>query len=281
MPPPTGHQAADPGVDPTDGNVYTMAEAARLKGVSTGTVERAVKQGRLPAQRVGRMFFLSGADLRAWRPMVQRAPRRYGRREPDPAAVPVPLKAASAERRDEEGRLATMLEAARRTAALPPIDDFLPWLCERLAAELGFERVTIVAPDRGQEPPLPLAAFGRPAGEPPASNPASSPTTVDGVAEGGGAAVAGIDEFVAPLRVGERVLAVLRADRAGAPRAFAPDQLAFAQGVVDVAALALELARLRAGQPPRSGGEPDRREDRRQPVEAPRTAEAAGPRAGG
>ena len=46
------------------GDVYTMAEAARLKGVSYHTVSRAVRRGKLPATRLGRMALITSEDLR-------------------------------------------------------------------------------------------------------------------------------------------------------------------------------------------------------------------------
>ena len=54
------------------GDVYTMAEAARLKGVSYHTVSRAVRRGKLPATRLGRMALIQSEDLREWRPMRER-----------------------------------------------------------------------------------------------------------------------------------------------------------------------------------------------------------------
>ena len=80
------------------GDVYTMAEAARLKGVSYHTVSHAVRRGKLPATRLGRMALITSEDLRDWRPMRERAPRKYRRREPNPEATPALLDLASAER---------------------------------------------------------------------------------------------------------------------------------------------------------------------------------------
>ncbi|MGC4191237.1 MAG: ATP-binding protein [Thermomicrobiales bacterium] len=64
--------AAAPGID-----LLTMADAARIKGVSYHTVSRAVRRGRLPVQRLGRMALIAAADLEAWQPMTERRPRRY------------------------------------------------------------------------------------------------------------------------------------------------------------------------------------------------------------
>ncbi len=59
-------------VDPT--GVYTLAEAAALKGVSYQSALYAVHAGHLRAQQVGGRFVVSGAALKAWRP--GRHPRR-------------------------------------------------------------------------------------------------------------------------------------------------------------------------------------------------------------
>ena len=45
-----------------DDEVYTMGEAARLKGVSYHTVSRAVRRGVLQAQRIGKMVFITKAN---------------------------------------------------------------------------------------------------------------------------------------------------------------------------------------------------------------------------
>jgi excisionase family DNA binding protein len=79
----------DSTASPTVGGVYTMAEAARLKGVSYHTVSRAVRTGKLPVQRIGRMAMITAEDLEAWQPMVERRTSRHRYRAPDPSATPV------------------------------------------------------------------------------------------------------------------------------------------------------------------------------------------------
>src|SRR5690606_41721576 len=74
----------------------TMAEAARLKGVSYHTVSRAVRRGKLPVLRLGRMALISLAALQAWQPMRERAPRKCRRAEPPSSgADPLTLTDAS------------------------------------------------------------------------------------------------------------------------------------------------------------------------------------------
>ncbi|HEU0116071.1 MAG TPA: helix-turn-helix domain-containing protein, partial [Thermomicrobiales bacterium] len=106
-------------------DVYTMAEAARLKGVSYHTVSRAVRRGKLPAQRLGRMALISADDLRDWRPMRERAPRKYRRREPDPTATPALLDLASGERVSLAQRLSTLYELIHGGAGQLPLPEFL------------------------------------------------------------------------------------------------------------------------------------------------------------
>ena len=67
---------------------FTMADAAVFKGVSYHTVSRAVRRGKLPVQRIGRQALIAGADLNAWTPMKERAPRKYRQREPNADVTP-------------------------------------------------------------------------------------------------------------------------------------------------------------------------------------------------
>ncbi|MEA2585421.1 MAG: hypothetical protein QOF33_3506 [Thermomicrobiales bacterium] len=53
-------------VNPT--GVYTLAEAAALRGVSYQSALYAVHAGHLRAEQVGGRFVVSGTALKAWRP---------------------------------------------------------------------------------------------------------------------------------------------------------------------------------------------------------------------
>ncbi len=81
---------------PNDQAVYTKAEAARLKGVSYQTVSRAVRTGELHCTRTGRQILIPADGLEAWRPMVERRPRRYPERWPDRSVAPVAYLPAGA-----------------------------------------------------------------------------------------------------------------------------------------------------------------------------------------
>ena len=113
-----------------DGALYTMAQAARRKGVCYHTVSRAVRAGRLPARRLGRQCLIAAEDLAAWAPMPQKAPRKYRRREPDPEAAAAPIDAATLDRAGLERRVAALADTL--VVGLP--DAELRALAERLAA---------------------------------------------------------------------------------------------------------------------------------------------------
>ena len=67
---------------------YTLADAAQFKGASYHTVFRAVRRGKLIATRLGRQALIARADLNAWTPMKERAPRKYRQREPNADVTP-------------------------------------------------------------------------------------------------------------------------------------------------------------------------------------------------
>src|SRR5699024_8752958 len=87
----------------------TMAEAARLKGVSYHTVSRAVRKGTLPVVRLGRMALISARDLQAWSPMRERAPRKY-RRRPSGDNSGTGISLVSSDQVDLAKRLAALYE---------------------------------------------------------------------------------------------------------------------------------------------------------------------------
>ncbi|MFM8594308.1 MAG: helix-turn-helix domain-containing protein, partial [Chloroflexota bacterium] len=142
------------------GDVYTMAEAARLKGVSYHTVSRAVRRGKLPATRLGRMALITAEDLRDWRPMRERAPRKYRRREPNPDAAPAMLDLASGERVELAGRIATLYEVLHSSAAELPVAEFLAVLADRIGSALDLKRLVIWGVDENEGKVRKLAAFG-------------------------------------------------------------------------------------------------------------------------
>lgn len=242
------------------GDVYTMAEAARLKGVSYHTVSRAVRRGKLPATRLGRMALITSEDLREWRPMRERAPRKYRRREPNPDAAPAMLDLASAERVELASRLATISETLYAAAAGMAPDDFFSLLTDRLAGTLGLRRAAVRVLDEERGRTVRIGAFG------PALTTLADETPINGspmmleVAQPERAIVVddpgerGIEEgtlvnvnsmLVAPIRRGDRFLGVIVGDRNGERLTLTDSELDFAQAIANIAALALTASRVR------------------------------------
>lgn len=91
--------------------VYTIAEAARRKGVSYHTVSRAVRTGKLPARRIGRMAMIAAEDLDAWQPVVENTPYQYRGRQPDPAVSPVLMDIVAGEWTEMARRLSALQES--------------------------------------------------------------------------------------------------------------------------------------------------------------------------
>ena len=244
------------------GDVYTMAEAARLKGVSYHTVSRAVRRGKLPAQRLGRMALITADDLRAWRPMRERAPHKYRRREPNPDATPALLDLASGERVELARRLSALYEVLHGAAAESPLPEFLALLGERLATGLDFRRVAVWELDRDRGRATRLAAYGPPFSRLPDEVSLTELPLLSRLMEERNAQVIedvaslGVPPrddvervttlFVAPLWVGERLLGVVIGDCNGERFTLSPAQLSLAQAMANQAAIALDRARLRA-----------------------------------
>jgi excisionase family DNA binding protein len=62
---------------PDGERLYSVPEAARLKGVSRTAIWYAIEDGRLRAERVGRNWVIRARDLRAYTP--RRRPREEER----------------------------------------------------------------------------------------------------------------------------------------------------------------------------------------------------------
>jgi excisionase family DNA binding protein len=236
------------------GDVYTMAEAARLKGVSYHTVSRAVRRGKLPATRLGRMALITSEDLRDWRPMRERAPRKYRRREPNPEATPALLDLASAERVELASRLASLSETLHAAATGMPREEFFSLLAERLAGALGMRRVAIRVIDESTGRTTRLGQYGPPLTNlPDETSIDESPLKLD-VSRPSKALVEDLSDrsvpeaetinvnslLIAPIRLGSRYEGVIVADRNGEPFRLDEGELDLAQAMANVAALALE-----------------------------------------
>jgi excisionase family DNA binding protein len=249
------------------GDVYTMAEAARLKGVSYHTVSRAVRRGKLPAQRLGKMAFINAADLQAWRPMVERAPRKYRRRTPQSDASPALIDLASGERVELARQLSVMLQVVDASARGVSAKEFLPLVADRIADVLDLKRVEIWAIDDKYVHTTLMARFGLPLSDLPDSiSLAEVPggasyfmekqsVEIEFVGEDGHAFGPLRDAnavLVLPLRVGNRRLGLILADRSGRDLQFNLEQFGLAQGMANMAALSLERERPRNVAKPQS-----------------------------
>jgi excisionase family DNA binding protein len=238
--------------------IYTMAEAARLKGVSYHTVSRAVRRGTLPAQRIGKMAFISSTDLQEWHPMVQRAPRKYRRRTPQLDAVPSPIDLASGERVVWAEQITTVIETIRWTAQDIPYQQHLTLLVERLGEALDMRRVTVWKIEEQRGAANRVATYGPPISEFPEEVPlALFPLLADLASRQGRGeygAFPNVTEYavresttilVLPIRFGDHFHGALIADRGGASFTLLEDQSVLAHCVADQIAIALELQRLR------------------------------------
>jgi excisionase family DNA binding protein len=244
-----------------DDDVYTMGEAARLKGVSYHTVSRAVRRGVLPAKRIGKMVFITKSELQAWRPKYDRAPMQYRHRTPVPDAKPALIDLASADRVKLAGHLAAMLEIAELTSRELPIETSLGLICERLATALQLRRVAIWGADSDQGVARLLAAYGSPLADLPDEIKLKEyPQFAGIIRKADGAVVLDVAKhgtriplpfrhlpslMVVPLRFGDRAFGYLLADRNGTAFALPTEDLRLARGLASHGALALALAEAR------------------------------------
>jgi excisionase family DNA binding protein len=244
-----------------DDDVYTMGEAARLKGVSYHTVSRAVRRGVLPAQRIGKMVFITMTDLQAWRPKYDRAPMQYRHRTPVPDARPAMIDLASSDRVKLASRLATILEVAEATSRELPLEESLEFVCERFADVLALRRVAIWSVDRQLGLATLLAAHGSPLADlPKRIELTEHPQFVKMIRRADGAVVINPPALgervpvpfrvlpsllIATLRFGDRAVGYILADRNGSAFTLPKEDLAFARGLAAHAALSVVLTEAR------------------------------------
>lgn len=120
----------------------TMTEAARLKGVSYHTVSRAVRRGKLPVLRLGRMALISMSDLEAWQPMKERAPRKY-RRKQRPGEAGDPLSLVHLDHLDLVRRVATFYEVVGMIATEGSLEELAEVVTTRFAESLQLDRAAL------------------------------------------------------------------------------------------------------------------------------------------
>ncbi|MCA9881126.1 MAG: GAF domain-containing protein [Thermomicrobiales bacterium] len=239
------------------GDVYTMAEAARLKGVSYHTVSRAVRRGKLPATRLGRMALIQSEDLREWRPMRERAPRKYRRREPNPEATPALLDLASSDRVELASQLAAVYEAIHLVVDDSPREELYDLIVDRLAGTLNLRRVSILLLDNASNRTIRVASYGPPISNLPAELAFENSPLGDLQDQPARAIVAEIDKsraselsglnlktvMVAPIRLGGKPLGFLVGDRNGEAFALDAAGLDLAQAMANLVSAAIARAR--------------------------------------
>lgn len=253
-----------PGESPSIGSDrYTMTEAAKLKGVSYHTVSRAVRKGRLPVLRLGRMALISAEDLRAWRPVRERAPRRYRSQQVVQEASPIFLDTALGERLELAKEMSTVYEVIHGASTELPLPRFATMLCEQMARSLRLARVSLwVISDDGTRvrrighvgtrmSSMPddfdlssFPSFVQTLAHAPARMSLDPKTEVPVAFEALRTRKPGPILYV-PLRVGTRPVGVVFGDRNGEAFEVSPDQLALAVVLANQAALALDNALLR------------------------------------
>jgi PAS domain S-box-containing protein/excisionase family DNA binding protein len=243
--------------------VFTMEEAARRKGVSYHTVSRAVRSGKLRAKRLGRMALIDAAELHRWTPMRQRAPKRY-RKPPDLEAVPGVVDLASGERIELARRLAVFSQTIHVAAAERDQQAFHQLLCDRFSHALSLRRAVLWTVDEDRDVAARAASFGPQMSEAPLVVSPIPPrlrnymTSIPSVhLEHDLAGMIQPADFrlrhvqsimVAPLRVGERLLGAFFGDWDGEQHELSEDELSLTQILANQAALAIDLARLRAAE---------------------------------
>ncbi len=244
---------------------YTMAEAARLKGVSYHTVSRAVRRGRLPVQRLGRMALIAVDDLELWTPMRERAPRKYQSRQPALDASPVLLDVAAGERSDLAERLAALYEEIHVAARDRPLDEVAVLIRDSFATAFKLDRVVIWIfddelqtarrltrtaslrtrfPEQVQLADFPFFRNMRPTNTARLISDLSAADPNIGAYFSAGERPGTV--LYAPLKVGGQLKGMIGGDRAGRMFDLTAAELALAQGFATQSAIALENMDLRA-----------------------------------
>jgi excisionase family DNA binding protein len=235
-------------------NLYTMSQAAQLKGVSYHTVSRAIRRGALPAERIGKMAFISRGDLQAWHPKYDRAPMQYRHRTPTADVQHVMIDLAATERVQLATQLSALIELAESSVREAEIERTLRIVCERLASVLNLSRVQLWRIDRGQTGAALLASNSAlPETGSIALDEHARFATLVGQCRGGavvdaegmpvlaGAAKA----LIVPLALGDRLLGFVAADRDDDALDLGSSEFQFATAAVNHACLALALQEAR------------------------------------
>ncbi len=246
---------------------YTMTEAATIKGVSYHTVSRAVRQGRLPVTRLGRMALITGQELANWEPMRERAPRRH-RQEPKPIKIHDPaLDEAIGGRIEIARRLATMFEIIHTASSELSLEVFGQALANRFTVTFGLTRASLWVIRTSDGSNQRLASVGPAFSSIPDTSTISAtftrmfaaidlgnarislaPQTEFAESSGASAVLPKGPLLIVPLRVRNHTIGTLFGDRQGERLDLDEDHLALAQVLGNQIALAVDHAMLRQEQ---------------------------------
>jgi excisionase family DNA binding protein/PAS domain S-box-containing protein len=238
----------------------TITEAAQIKGVSYHTVSRAIRRGRLPVQRLGRMALISEEDLAAWRPMRERAPRKY-RQTGDDQSPAAQLDAEQSAPVDLATRLSSYYEEMHLFASESSLSELVALVSERFAEALGLSRVGCWLLDDSANVATRVGSFGTDFEPvpwrfalsevpfvPAFARTGQTRIVLDAATELGvwdvpdGTAALG-SVVVAPLRVRSRPIGVIFGDRHGRDLDLTQEQLALSHRLANQIALAVEYNR--------------------------------------
>lgn len=235
-------------------NLYTMTQAAQLKGVSYHTVSRAIRRGALPAERIGKMAFISRGDLQAWQPKYDRAPMQYRHRTPVADVQNVMIDLASTERIQLAVQLSALIELADASVREAEIERTLRLVCERLAGVLSLGRAQLWRVDRARTTAT-LLATNSGTSETGSVDLTEQARFTSLVWQSRGAAVVEVEDLpilagaatvlIVPMALGDRLLGFVAGDRDDDSLALSPGELQFAGAAVNHACLALALQEAR------------------------------------
>ena len=242
---------------------FTMAEAARLKGVSYHTVSRAVRRGRLPVIRLGRMALIAADDLQNWRPMKERAPRKYRQREPQADTSGVLINLATTDQVQLAQRLSTLYEIIYSASSERSLEELAAIVTQRIAESFQLSRLVLWQIDFQAGVASRLAVHGGTIAHVQNLVPLEEAPYFLRLTERGNARIilnsraeltdhrhmTGVlpetPVLVIPLVRKDRVLGLMFGDRDGADFEMSPEQLALAEGIANQMAMAIDSAALR------------------------------------
>lgn len=247
----------------------TMADAAKLKGVSYHTVSRAVRRGRLPVVRLGRMALISARDLQIWTPMKERAPHKY-RRKSESYDGSTSVNLVAADHLTLAQRLATLYELIHMAASEGSLEELGQTATERIAEAFQLSRLTLWQVDTTNYTARRLAyVYERLSDMPDIVSLDRVPFFSDLVKDPSSRIIRDIstvmnpfhaEEFhvpdgpliAIPLVWNERVVGLMYGDCLGREFDLNEEQLALADGVASQLAMAIDSAMLREAETRRS-----------------------------